>query len=68
MPAQISWLLFQGVLPLTGAGLIYLLWGVFRYVTSANKAKFDYHWSGAADPLGWIEEQNQLGSRLWDCT
>ena len=54
MPAQISWLLFQGLLPLTGAGLIYLLWGAFRYVTSANKAKFDYHWSGAADPLGWL--------------
>ena len=54
MPAQISWLLFQGVLPLTGAGLIYLLWGVFRYVTSANKARFNYHWSGAADPLGWL--------------
>jgi hypothetical protein len=54
MPAQISWLLFQGLLPLTGAGLIYLLWGVFRYVTSANKAKVDYHWSAAADPLGWL--------------
>jgi hypothetical protein len=54
MPAQISWLLFQGLLPLTGAGMIYLLWGVFRYVTSANKARFDYHWSGAADPLGWL--------------
>ena len=54
MPAQISWLLFQGLLPLTGAGLIYLLWGVFRYVTSANKANFEYHWSGAADPLGWL--------------
>jgi hypothetical protein len=54
MPAQISWFLFQGLLPLTGAGLIYLLWGVFRYVTSANKARFNYHWSGAADPLGWL--------------
>ena len=54
MPAQISWLLFEGLLPLTGAGLIYLLWGVFRYVTSANKAKLDYHWSAAADPLAWL--------------
>jgi len=54
MPAQISWLLFQGLLPLAGAGLIYLLWGAFRYVTSANKAKLDYHWSAAADPLGWL--------------
>jgi hypothetical protein len=54
MRAQISWLLFQGLLPLTGAGLLYLLWGVFRYVTSENKAKVDYHWSGAADPLGWL--------------
>jgi hypothetical protein len=54
MPAQISWLLFQGLLPLTGAGLIYLLWGVFRYVTSTSKAKVDYHWSAAADPLGWL--------------
>ena len=54
MPAQISWLLFQGLLPLTGAGVIYLLWGFFRYVTSASKAKVDYHWSAAADPLGWL--------------
>jgi hypothetical protein len=54
MPAQISWLLFEGLLPLIGAGLIYLLWGVFRYVASENKTEFDYHWSEAADPLGWL--------------
>jgi hypothetical protein len=45
---------FEGLLPLMGAGLIYLLWGVFRYVTSTNKAEFDYHWSEAAGPLGWL--------------
>jgi hypothetical protein len=54
MPAQISWLLFEGLLPLVGAGLIYLLWGFFRYLASTNKAEFSYHWSEAADPLGWL--------------
>ena len=64
MPAQISWLLFQGLLPLTGAGLMYLLWGIFRYVTSANKAKFKYHWSGAVDPLGWLYGSVILAAQL----
>jgi hypothetical protein len=54
MPAQISWLLFEGLLPLIGAGLIYLLWGFFRYLASTNKTEFSYHWSEAADPLGWL--------------
>lgn len=54
MPAQISWLLFEGLLPLVGAGLIYLLWGFFRYLASTKKAEFSYHWSEAADPFGWL--------------
>jgi hypothetical protein len=54
MPTQISWFLFEGLLPLIGAGLIYLLWGVFRYLASTNKAQFTYHWSEAADPLSWL--------------
>src|SRR3981189_617774 len=38
LPTQISWFLFEGLLPLIGAGLIYLLWGVFRYLASTNNA------------------------------
>jgi hypothetical protein len=54
MPTQISWFLFEGLLPLIGAGLIYLLWGVFRYLASTNRAEFTYHWREADDPLGWL--------------
>jgi len=53
MPLQFSWLLLEGLLPLAGAGVIYLLWGVFRYVAAVDKS-FKYHWSEAADPLGWL--------------
>jgi hypothetical protein len=54
MPAQVNWLLLEGLLPLAGAGVIYLLWGAFRYVAATDKAQFTYHWREAADPLGWL--------------
>ncbi|HTN62489.1 MAG TPA: hypothetical protein VL147_13220 [Devosia sp.] len=52
--AQISWLLFSGVLPILGAAILYLLWGGLRYVASDNKSGFTYHWLEAADPIGWL--------------
>jgi hypothetical protein len=54
MPAQVNWLLCEGLLPLAGAGVIYLLWGCFRYAAAINKTQFTYHWREAADPLGWL--------------
>jgi hypothetical protein len=51
---QFSWLMLEGVLPLTGAGILYLLWGFFRYTSTNNKAAFKYEWWEAVDPLGWL--------------
>lgn len=31
-----------------------VLWGIFRYTSTDNKASFQYHWWEAADPLGWL--------------
>lgn len=54
MPAQLTWLLLEGLLPLMGAGVLYLIWGIFRYISTMEKAQFAYHWAEAADPLGWL--------------
>jgi hypothetical protein len=54
MSAEINWLLFEGILPLIGAGLIYLMWGGFRFLAATNKSQFKYHWAEASDPLGWL--------------
>jgi hypothetical protein len=54
MPVQLTWLLLEGVLPLMGAAVIYLLWGGFRYVAAMESAQFTYQWAAAADPLGWL--------------
>ena len=54
MPAQTSWLLLEGLLPLFGAGVIYLVWGVCNYAATAERSEFAYRWGEAADPLGWL--------------
>ena len=54
MPSQLMWLLLEGVLPLMGAGMLYLIWGVLRYVSAMEKTQFAYQWAEAADPLGWL--------------
>jgi hypothetical protein len=54
LPAQLTWLLLEGLLPLVGAAVLYLIWGGFRYICAMEKAQFSYHWAEAADPLGWL--------------
>jgi hypothetical protein len=54
MPIQLTWLLLEGLLPLFGAGIIYLVWGSIRYASAMEKAGFPYQWNEAADPLGWL--------------
>lgn len=50
----VKWLLFQGLIPLTGAGLMYTFWGCCQYVVCADKNSFSYQWRMALDPLGWL--------------
>jgi len=54
MPPHVSWLLLEGLLPLIGAGVIYLVWGVCRYAATVQRSEFIYRWGEAADPLGWL--------------
>jgi hypothetical protein len=48
------WLLLEGIMPLFGAGVIYLLFGVARYVASSKKPRFAFAWVEAVDTLGWL--------------
>ena len=52
--AAARWLFFDGLLPLLGAGALFLLWGGIRYVTSGNKGTFNYSWKEALDPMAWL--------------
>jgi len=54
MPPNVSWLLLEGLLPLFGAGVIYLVWGVCRYAATMERSAFTYRWGEAGDPLGWL--------------
>ncbi|MBS0417180.1 MAG: hypothetical protein JSR66_05675 [Proteobacteria bacterium] len=54
MVPQVSWLLLEGLLPLFGAGVIYLVWGVCTYAAAVETSEFTYRWGEAADPLGWL--------------
>ena len=49
-----KWLFIEGLAPLLGAGVLYVLWGIFRYLATDNKQSFSYEWWQAADPLGWL--------------
>lgn len=49
-----KWLVLEGLLPLLGAGLLYVIWGGCRYVASSNKPTFAFEWVQALDPIGWL--------------
>jgi len=48
--AQLSWLFFEGLVPVFGAGIIFLLYGWCRYMVGATA----YSWNEAIDPQGWL--------------
>lgn len=48
-----KWLLIEGILPLLGAAILYLLMGMSSYVVS-SKGTFNFNWLQAFDPLGWL--------------
>ena len=37
---QIRWLFIEGLTPLFGAGLIYVVWGVAKWVVCIDKSTF----------------------------
>lgn len=51
---SMRWLMIEGLLPLIGAGLLYALWGVARYISTKEKSKFSFVWMEALDPFGWL--------------
>ncbi len=51
------WLVIEGLLPLLGAGVLYLIWGLALYMGRSAAQKvvpFDYSWKEWIDPLGWL--------------
>ena len=50
----IKWLVLEGLMPILGAGILYVIWGCCRYIVSNNKSNFKFEWLQALDPLGWL--------------
>jgi len=47
---QLNWLFIEGLTPVFGAGLIFLLYGFCRYIAGANRIV----WREAIDSSGWL--------------
>src|SRR5471030_924921 len=47
---QLSWLFFEGLVPVFGAGIIFLLYGGCRYMVGATA----FSWKAAIDPQGLL--------------
>ena len=55
MSEALKWLLIEGMVPLFGAGAIYLAMGLCVLVVEKQKGKpFSYPWREALDPIGWL--------------
>jgi len=50
---QLKWLIFEGALPLFGAGVLYLLWGLLIAIARGSWSP-PFAWREAVDPLGWL--------------
>jgi hypothetical protein len=48
------WLVIEGLVPLLGAGALYLSLGVAFYVASQKNLPFNFSWKEWIDPLGWL--------------
>lgn len=44
----------EGLLPLCGAGALYLFWGLARFIAANPKTGFTFAWKEALDPFGWL--------------
>lgn len=50
--AWLNWLLIEGIVPLFGASLLYLLFGVAKKIVATGA--FNFAWREACDPIGWL--------------
>ena len=48
---QITWLLWEGLVPLFGASTVYLASGFYKQLASPGSK---FAWSAAADSMGWL--------------
>jgi hypothetical protein len=48
------WLVMEGLLPLLGAGALYVSLGVALYVAATKGVPFTFSWKEWIDPLGWL--------------
>lgn len=60
MEQAVKWLLLEGILPLLGATVLYMLWGCLTFIVS-NQKPFAFQWSQAVDSLGWLYGASILG-------
>jgi hypothetical protein len=59
------WLFFDGIIPLLGANLLFLAWGVARRINyNGEKGKFKFQWKQAVDPSGWLYGASLLAMQL----
>jgi hypothetical protein len=56
MPQNWRWLVLEGILPLFGASVLYLLLGMGRWVSYQKSAgaSFTFAWKEALDSFGWL--------------
>jgi hypothetical protein len=48
------WLVLEGLVPLLGAAVLYVAFGVARLLAAGKSSSFKYSWSACVDPLGWL--------------
>jgi hypothetical protein len=50
----VRWLMIEGLLPLCGAGVLYIIWGLAKYANANPRSGFTFAWKEALDPFGWL--------------
>jgi hypothetical protein len=53
LDGPMKWLIFEGLLPIFGAGVLYSLWGLLIAIARGSW-KPAFAWREAVDPLGWL--------------
>lgn len=53
MDAQVKWLVFEGLLPMFGAGVLFAIWGISLAVVKGTLSS-QYAWREAIDSIGWM--------------
>lgn len=54
MSPLVKWLMLEALLPMFGASLLFLLWGLARLAAAVDPRQFSFHWAAAIDPMGWL--------------